>query len=205
MRQVPNCMGAICNMDQNTVENLIQLTLAQAKARGQPIKDLEERHSELRTKYREFEELLHQAITSGSIPSPSSYFSWSLLGSTEIELLFRQLIFLTYQLGSASPDPGQRDRKRTAKAMKSRKKGWEEPVEEAIARAFKAAGPNLPEDKDIIKMVHGEMDRLGIELTAGDEALRKRIRPHRKRAERAAEIAAKHPGVDLDEYEIPFG
>ena len=53
--------------------------------------------------------------------------------------------------------------------MKSRKKGWEEPVEEAIVRAFKAAGPNLPEDKDIIKMVHGEMDRLGIELTAGDE------------------------------------
>jgi hypothetical protein len=204
MRQVPNCMSAISNLDQNTVENLIQLTLAQAKARGQPIKDLEKRHSELRTKYREFEELLHRAITSGSIPSPSPYFSSSsfLLGSCGIELLFRQLIFLTYQLGSSSPEPG-RGRKRTAEAMKIRKKGWEEPVEDAIARAFKAAGPNLPEDKDIIKMVHDEMDRLGIELTAGDEALRKRIRPHRKYAEKAAEFAAKHPGVEMDE-DIPI-
>ena len=109
-------------LDRNRVENLIQLTLAQAKARGQPIKDLEERHSELRTKYREFEELLHQAITSGSIPSPSSYFSWSLLGSTEIELLFRQLIFLTYQLGSAFTGP-------RPTRQKAHRQGHEEPKE----------------------------------------------------------------------------
>jgi hypothetical protein len=201
MRRVPNCLSAITNLDQNTVENLIQLTLAQAKARGQPIKDLEERHhSGLRTTYREFEELLQQAITSGSIPSPSSAFSSSsLLGSFEIEVLFRQLIFSVYLLGSSSPDPAHRDgRKRTAKAMKIRKKGWEEPVEKAIAQAFKMASPNLPEDKDIIKVVHAEMDRLGIKL-----ALRKRIRPHRKYAEMAAEYAAKHPGVEMDE-DIPF-
>ena len=87
--------------------------------------------------------------------------------------------------------------------MEVRKKGWEEPVEKAIARAFAAANPNLPKDKDIIKMVHDEMDRLGIKLTAGDEALRKRIRPHRKDAERAAKCAAEHPGAEMD-ADIPF-
>jgi hypothetical protein len=203
MRRVPNCMNAICNLDRNTVENLIQLTLDQAKARGQPIKDLEGYHSDLRTEYREFEESLYQAVASGK-PSPHALPSRCLLGSWEIEVLFRQLIFSAYLLGSSSPDPGRRGgRKRIAKAMESRKKGWEEPVEKAIAEAFKAARPNFPEDKEIIKMVHHEMERLGIELTAADEALRKRIRPHRKDAERDAEFAAKHPGVEMDE-DIPF-
>ena len=82
--------------------------------------------------------------------------------------------------------------------MKVRKKGWEEPVEKAIARAFKVASPNLPEDKDIIRMVHDEMKKLGIELTVGDEALRKRIRPHRKDAEYIAEH-----GAETD-WEVPF-
>jgi hypothetical protein len=182
-------MDDIRNLNQNAVESLIQLTLNQAKARGHPISDLEGYHSDLRVIYRDFEDSLRRTIASAG-PFPS----W-LLGDRIIDRDFRRLIFLAYLLGSSSPDPttkkGFAEWKRTTKAMEARKKGWEEPVEKAIAQVFEAARPNFPDDKDIIKMVHDEMDRRGIKITVGDEALRKRIRPHRKDAERDAEIRSK--------------
>jgi hypothetical protein len=193
MRRVPSHMSVVRKLDQNAVEILIQLTLDQAKARGHPISDLEGYYDDLRVIYRDFEESLRRIMASGSPSHPT--FSFWLLGDREIDRDFRNLIFLAYLLGSSSPDPytkkGFVEWKRTAKAIKARKKGWEEPVEEVIARAFEAAGPNFPEDKDIFKMVHDEMDRRGIKITVGDEALRKRIRPHRKDAERDAEIRSK--------------
>jgi hypothetical protein len=200
-RKVPSFMNyVLTSLDQNPVDSLIQLTLDQAKSRGQKISDLEGYHHDLGKNYRDFEDSLQKAIASSD---PSLYASSTpLLGSWEIETPFRMLVWLVYLLGSSSPEPSK-GIKRIRKAMEARKKGWEEPVEKAIAGAFAAASPNLPEDKDIIKMVHDEMDRLGIKLTAGDEALRKRIRPHRKDAERAAKFAAEHPGAEMD-ADIPF-
>ena len=49
-----------------------------------------------------------------------------------------------------------------------------------------------------MRTVHDELKTQGIKLTIKDEALRKRIRPHRQHAE----FVAKHGG-DMDE-EVPF-
>jgi hypothetical protein len=72
------------------------------------------------------------------------------------------------------------------------------PVEQAIKEAFKAAHPTLPQDKVIIRQVREKLRQQGIEIQAGDSALRRRIQPHRKRAR----AGLYDPRRDLEE--IPF-
>ena len=164
MRRVPSLMDYISNLNQNPVENLIQLTLDQAKARGQPIKELEREPQRVKDGVSRVRRLAESRPLPPTVPpSPLRFIFVAYLGAGKPNSYFRKLIYMAYLLGSASPKPNSiKGLKRVAEALKSRKKGWEEPVEEAML-AFKAAGPNFPEDKDIIKMVHGEMDRLGIE------------------------------------------
>jgi hypothetical protein len=120
MRRVPSLMYYISNLDQSPVENLIQLTLDQAKARGQPPKELEREHSQLRTAYRVFEDLLKTGHYLRQSPNPFASSSW-LFGSGETELYFRKLIYMAYLLGSASPEPNSiKGLKRVAEALKTR-------------------------------------------------------------------------------------
>jgi hypothetical protein len=186
-RQVPSAIYYLDNVKRKrgVVENLLQCTVDQAKARGLPTRDLERQHTQLREVNREFRDLLHRADNTD--PKLIS----------RIQFLFDSAIIAAYFLGSSSPDPnsstGRAGKKRTGKALAARKKDWEEVLEKAIARAFSAASPpdHSPEDKDIIRAVHAEMDTQGIRLPIKDEALRKRIRPHRKRAEFVAKQLTK--------------
>lgn len=189
MRRVPSLMHYKSNLDQSPVENLIQLTLDQAKARGQSPKELERDHSRLRTVYRLFEDFLKAGYHLRRSPSPFNSSSW-LFGNGETELYFRELIYTAYLLGSASPEPNSiKGLKRVAEALKTRKKEWEEALDEAIALAFKAAAPVFPKDKDIIRAVEAEMKSQGYEkLPIKDDALRKRIQRHRKHAKKNEEV-----------------
>ncbi len=185
MRRVPSLTHYISNLFQSPVENLIQLTLDQAKARGQSPKELEKDHSRLRTAYRLFDDYLEAGYRARLNPAPFTSPS-ALFGNGETELYFRELIYTAYLLGSASPEPNRiKGLKRVDKALKKRKKGWEEALDEAIALTFKAAAPVFPKDKEIIRTVEAEMKSQGYKtLPIKDDALRKRIQRHRQRAKK---------------------
>ena len=69
MRHVPSYIDYIYKAARNTVEELIELTLDQAKARRLPVDDLESYHGDLYRYYNEFNALLqhigkHHQLTS---------------------------------------------------------------------------------------------------------------------------------------------
>jgi hypothetical protein len=196
MRRVPSYMGYISNSARRDmggiVEDLIELTSDQAKARRLPVDDLERYHGDLYRYYSEFNDLLHHIGEHHQLDPDTA---------ETLRLNVECAILEAYLLGSASPDPRCRDgQKRIAKALAARKKGWEEPVEKAIVQAFKAASPIIPKDKEIIRAVREEMKKQGIKISDKDGFLLKRIQPHRKRA---ADVAKYGDGT-IKEEDIPF-
>jgi hypothetical protein len=90
---------------------------------------------------------------------------------------------LGYLLGSLCPDKMITE-DLTKSAMAARAEGWEEPLEKAIKEIVQT-DPNVAY-KIIIRQVRAEMKRQRIKMRVGDEALRKRIRPHKEWAQAVA-------------------
>jgi hypothetical protein len=131
------------------IEHLIQLTLDQAKARGlagDDLKDIRRSHDQLRKSLGELKDLL--------FGPPDSTTAQRIIFTFELATI------LAYVLRSESPLPKWEpiDRTRVEKALKARTQGWEKPVEEAIAEAFKTMEPDTSNDI-IIRYVRAEMKR----------------------------------------------
>jgi hypothetical protein len=172
---IPSILGILTKdleLGTRVVEKLITVTLAQTKARGLRIdQDLKHTHDNLKANHHEFIDKLTR------LAPPSD--------TNPIELLFEMAVVHAYLLGSKSPDPYTKPEgsARTAKALAARAGGWEKAVEKAISQKFKDESPDLPRDKVIIRHVRNEMRRQGIKLNVGDDALRRRIQPHREKAQ----------------------
>jgi hypothetical protein len=181
-RRVPSFLMAIPPspfLANSFIDVLIQVTLDQTKARGSPVdNELKRIHRDLTATHRKFNDKLTQ------LADPES--------TRHIEFLFELAILDAYLLGSKSPEPSRNERNsaRITKAMAARAAGWEKPVEEAIAQAFKTMDPDTP-NKVIIDYVRDEMKRRKIKIPEPkgdpDSFLRKRIQPHRERARYIAE------------------
>jgi hypothetical protein len=190
-RRVPSTL----EWSNMNVQALVQITLYQAKARGVPAGNLEEHHRALRKAFDDFESML-SGFDIASKPGPTDwkqYYKEVLGGRAASRLViwpfmdvFNKAVLHAYHLGSASPDPAvTKAKKRIDGAMKARAQGWEEPVEQAIAQAFKTMDPDTPNDI-IIRYVRAEMKRRKINIPESkrdpDSFLRKRIQSHREMA-----------------------
>lgn len=170
--KIPNSWNLFKGGSWSPIDQLIQLVLDQAKARGLPpeaVQQITYMCRDLARTHREFRERLHQPA------DPEN--------TARIERLFESAVVAGYWLGSESPDPMFviPQKSRTAKATKVRTQGWEEPLERAL-KEIVWANPYAA-NKVIILQVRAEMDKQRVTIPEKDGFLLKRIRPHREVAQ----------------------